>query len=105
MRLLVDTRNLMPGRVGRRLSWTIDVQEPLRWSFLENLPDPHRLDRLASKQKMAQSAKGYRELTRHMIEKGRRQEQDGDAVRFELCSQRLRRESQVLLDDDEARAR
>ena len=40
-----------------------------------------------------------------MVEEGRRQEHDGDAVRFELRRQRVGRESYVLLDDDEARAR
>src|SRR6185369_10255695 len=105
MRLLVDTRDFVPGREGCRLRWTIDVQELLRWSLLQNLPDPHRLDRLAAKQKVSQSAKGRGELTGHEVEEGRGQEQDGDAVRFEGCSQRVRRESYVLLDDDEARAR
>src|SRR6185369_15429918 len=105
MRLLVDARNFVPGREGCRLRWTIDVQEPLRWSLLQNLPDPHRLDRLAAKQKMPQSAKGCGELTGNEVEEGCGQEQDGDAVRFECCSQRVRSESYVLLDDYEARAR
>src|SRR5687767_8713100 len=105
MCLLTDARNLLPGREGRRLGWTIDVQEPLRSSLLQNLPDPFRLDRLAAKQKMPQPAKGRREFTRHVVEEGRRQEHDGDAVRFELCGQRVWIESYVLLDDDETCAR
>src|ERR1044071_9548170 len=105
MRLLVDARNLWPRRKGRRLRWTIDVQAPPRPALLQDLPDPLRLDQLASKQKVPQSAKGRRKFTRHVVEESSREEHDSNAVRFELRSQRMRRERHVLLDDDEARAR
>src|SRR6185369_7590476 len=96
MRLLVEARNLLPRRKGCRLRWTIDVQEPPRPALLQNLPDPFRLDQLASKQEVPQAAKGRREFTRHVVEEGRREEHDSNAVRFELRSQRLRRERHVL---------
>ncbi len=105
MRVLTDGRNLLPGREGRRLRWTIDVQQPSRLALIQDLPYPLRLDCLATKQKVPQPTEGSREFTGHVVEEGRRQEQGGDAVFFELCSQRVGRKSDVFLDDDEACAR
>ena len=102
--LRVLCAHLVPRRERRRLGRAVDVQESPRWSRVQHVADPARLDRLAAEQDLAAARERVGDLSRHRVEKRGREKQRRDAVLAQRRRERARRERRGPVDRNECRA-
>ena len=94
----------LPGREGRRLRGSIDVQQAPRRAGGEHSPHRGRVHGLAAEQQVAQSGEGVRRLLGHGVEQGRGEEHRGDAALGQPRREVGGMERLVAADDGEAGA-